>query len=88
MSINDSTGGNRACPVILSIQNIAKEFSGVKVLDNISFDLRQGEIMGLIGENGAGKSTFRDGHQNQCSEALQSEFFVLKWGNEQLTGNR
>ena len=43
--------------IILSIQNITKEFSGVKVLDNVSFDLRRAEIMGLIGENGAGKST-------------------------------
>jgi len=43
--------------IILSIQGITKEFSGVKVLDNVSLDLRRGEIMGLIGENGAGKST-------------------------------
>ena len=43
--------------LILSIKGITKEFSGVKVLDNVSLDLRRGEIMGLIGENGAGKST-------------------------------
>jgi ribose transport system ATP-binding protein len=42
---------------ILSVQNITKEFDGVKVLDKVSFGLIKGEIMGLIGENGAGKST-------------------------------
>ena len=56
-----ASGGCGAVPdgygTILSIRNIAKEFSGVKVLDGVSFDLRRGEIMGLIGENGAGKST-------------------------------
>lgn len=40
-----------------SIVRVAKEFSGVRVLDDVSFDLRSGEIFGIIGENGAGKST-------------------------------
>ncbi|MDR2759645.1 MAG: sugar ABC transporter ATP-binding protein [Spirochaetaceae bacterium] len=42
---------------ILHVEHITKEFSGVKVLDDVSFGIRRGEIMGLIGENGAGKST-------------------------------
>jgi ribose transport system ATP-binding protein len=42
---------------ILSIEHIAKHFSGVAVLSDINFEIRRGEIMGLIGENGAGKST-------------------------------
>jgi ribose transport system ATP-binding protein len=42
---------------ILRIEHITKEFSGVKVLDDVSFGITRGEIMGLIGENGAGKST-------------------------------
>jgi len=43
---------------ILDIKNISKTFPGVKALDDISFDLFKGEIHCLVGENGAGKSTF------------------------------
>ena len=42
---------------ILSLNNISKEFPGVKALQNVSFDLYKGEVHVLIGENGAGKST-------------------------------
>lgn len=44
--------------VLLKTENISKEFSGVRVLNRISVEIRRGEILGLIGENGAGKSTF------------------------------
>jgi len=43
--------------VILQLQNISKTFPGVRALQNISFDLREGEVHCLCGENGAGKST-------------------------------
>ncbi len=42
---------------LVEVKSIIKEFSGVRVLDNINFSLEPGEILGLIGENGAGKST-------------------------------
>jgi len=42
---------------ILELKNITMEFPGVKALDNVSFDLRKGEVHALVGENGAGKST-------------------------------
>jgi rhamnose transport system ATP-binding protein len=43
---------------ILELRNISKSFPGVKALDGVHFDLYPGEIHGLMGENGAGKSTF------------------------------
>lgn len=42
---------------LFAISGIFKEFSGVRVLDNINLDIRSGEILGILGENGAGKST-------------------------------
>jgi rhamnose transport system ATP-binding protein len=43
---------------ILELRHISKSFPGVKALDDVRFDLYPGEIHGLMGENGAGKSTF------------------------------
>jgi ABC-type sugar transport system ATPase subunit len=42
---------------ILKFRNITKTFPGVKALDNVSFDVKRGEVHVLVGENGAGKST-------------------------------
>ncbi|MDD4080097.1 MAG: sugar ABC transporter ATP-binding protein [Eubacteriales bacterium] len=47
----------KAVEPFLKVQNVCKEFPGVKALDNVSFDLCKGEVHVLIGENGAGKST-------------------------------
>lgn len=41
---------------LLEVENICKKYSGFS-LENISFSLAQKRIMGLIGKNGAGKST-------------------------------
>lgn len=43
---------------ILELKNITKIFPGVKALDDVHFGLKPGEIHALMGENGAGKSTF------------------------------
>jgi sodium transport system ATP-binding protein len=42
---------------LVEIRGLSKYFKDVKAVDNISFTVKSGEIVGLLGENGAGKTT-------------------------------
>lgn len=42
---------------MLKVEHVSKQFGDVKALNDVSFSIADGEIMGLIGQNGAGKST-------------------------------
>lgn len=42
---------------LLSVESVGKSFPGVRALDDVSFEVRAGEVHALLGENGAGKST-------------------------------
>jgi len=41
----------------LEVRGVSKSFPGVKALDNVSFTIKRNEVVGLIGENGAGKTS-------------------------------
>ena len=49
--------GDQSKDIILSIRGMSKSFGRNRVLDHINLDVRKGTVMGLMGENGAGKST-------------------------------
>lgn len=42
---------------VLQVENLTKRFGGVTAVDQVSFELKRGEFLGLIGPNGSGKTT-------------------------------
>ncbi|KQW56365.1 ABC transporter permease subunit [Variovorax sp. Root411] len=54
---------------LLKVQGVTRSFGGVKALNHVSFEVRRGEILGLIGPNGSGKSTMI----NACSGTVGVE---------------
>ena len=51
-------GRENANPSILKMENVSFSYDGVRwILDDISFDIREGEMVSIVGKNGAGKST-------------------------------
>lgn len=67
---------------ILEVRNLAKNFGGLKATDDVSLDLRQGEIHALIGPNGAGKTTLI----HQISGSLKPSAGAIRFLGQDVTG--
>jgi branched-chain amino acid transport system ATP-binding protein len=68
---------------ILEVENLSKDFGGLRALANVSFALEEGSILGLIGPNGSGKTTLF----NVITGFLKPTSGRVIFGGEDITGN-
>jgi len=69
---------------MLKVENLIKDFGGLRVLDNVSFEVRQDSIYGLIGPNGAGKTTVF----NIISGLLKPSKGKIIFNNQEITNQK
>lgn len=70
--------------VLLSIKDVRKQFGGLRAVDGVSFDVRSGEVIGLLGPNGSGKTTLL----NLISGALTPTAGVINLEGQNIAGLR
>ncbi len=66
----------------LSVHGARKAFGGLVAVNDVSFDVREGELLGLIGPNGSGKTTML----NLISGALKPDAGEIKLAGERISG--
>lgn len=69
--------------VLLDVANVTKTFPGVRGLSHVTFDLRAGEVHGLVGKNGAGKATL----MGVASGALMAKEGTVHFAGREMRGD-
>jgi branched-chain amino acid transport system ATP-binding protein/branched-chain amino acid transport system permease protein len=69
-------------PVVLATRNLTKRYGGLTAVDDVSFELREGEIRAVIGPNGAGKSTFF----NMLANVIPPTSGTIEFKGDNITG--
>jgi branched-chain amino acid transport system ATP-binding protein len=67
---------------VLRIENLSKNFGGLRVTDDVTFDVKPGELHAVIGPNGAGKTTLI----NQISGLLAPDTGRIAFAGDDITG--
>jgi branched-chain amino acid transport system ATP-binding protein/branched-chain amino acid transport system permease protein len=84
------TAARGAAPVkdgsgpLLVVDGISKSFGGLRAVDQVSFDVARGQIIGIIGPNGSGKTTLL----NMLSGALRPSSGTIRLGDAMINGLR
>ncbi len=73
---------NSASDSVLKVSNLTKDFSGIRAVNNVSFELDSGAITAVIGPNGAGKTTL----YNLISGHLAPTSGSVKLDNKEIVG--
>ena len=68
--------------IVLETRNLEKQFGGFTALNTVSFEVKEGEILGLIGPNGSGKTTCF----NCISGALAATGGSIRFKGDEITG--
>jgi ABC-type branched-subunit amino acid transport system ATPase component len=69
---------------LLAIEEVSKRFGGLQAVDRVSFDIREGELVGLIGPNGSGKTTLI----NMLSGHLAPDAGTVLLAGHRIDGSR
>lgn len=76
------TAAPAAAVPIMTLAGVSKRFGNLKALNDLSFDIQGGEILGIAGPNGAGKSTLL----NVCTGVLKPSSGMLSFGGQPVAG--